>query len=147
MTISFGSKPFQIFSVKELKAVKVGKLCPYCKGKTELVTGDVIYPHRTDLYKKYFWICKPCDAYVGTHPGTDKPLGRLADENLRSAKRRAHAAFDPLWKSGKMTRKQAYQWLADQMQIAVEDCHIGWFDERLCLEVIEHSWKYQRGDK
>ena len=30
------------------------------------------------------YICKPCDAYVGVHKGTDKALGRLANKELRS---------------------------------------------------------------
>ena len=31
-------------------------------------------------------------AYVGVHKGTDKPLGRLANAELRYWKKRAHAA-------------------------------------------------------
>jgi hypothetical protein len=36
---------------------------------------------------------------VGCHKGTTKPLGRLADAELREWKKRAHAAFDPVWQA------------------------------------------------
>ena len=39
-----------------------------------------------------------------------------------------HAAFDPLWKRGAMTRNEAYKALAEAMQIDYDDCHIGMFD-------------------
>lgn len=64
------------------------------------------------------------------------PLGRLANAELRQAKRAAHAAFDPLWQSRRMSRRSAYAWLAQQLGIAVEDCHIGMFDTESCQRVI-----------
>lgn len=80
----------------------------------------------------------PCDAYVGCHVGSDwKPLGRLANAALRKLKIQAHTAFDPLWKTGSMTRTQAYAWLADQMRLQVRETHIGYFDNEQCREVIK----------
>lgn len=77
--------------------------CPYYGGKPEQVRGDKIYPHRPDLHSKTFLLCAPCQAWVGCYrDGT--PLGRLANAGLHRNKMAAHAAFDPLWKSGKMTR-------------------------------------------
>lgn len=61
--------------------------CPYCGKDSVLVNGHVIYPHRPDLLEKKFYWCKPCDAYVGCHPGTANPLGRLANAELRRANR------------------------------------------------------------
>jgi len=58
--------------------------CDYCQQQAKLVTGDIIYPHRPDLYSKKIWHCEPCRAWVGTHKGTVKPLGRLANAELRS---------------------------------------------------------------
>ncbi|MDS4028615.1 MAG: zinc-finger-containing protein [Candidatus Contendobacter sp.] len=111
-------------------------LCPYCGAVAGKVNGRVIYPHRPDLYHKAFYQCPPCDAYVECHPGTDRPLGRLANAELRRAKSAAHAAFDPLWKQGPWTRKQAYSWLAKQLGIAAEECHIGHFDIEQCRRVV-----------
>jgi hypothetical protein len=112
-------------------------VCPYCGKLSQLVGGDRIYPHRKDLYSKKFYLCDPCNAYVGCHQGTQKPLGRLANKELRNAKMQAHRAFDPIWKSGQLSRSQAYAWLADRLGIPGDECHIGMFDVETCLEVVK----------
>jgi hypothetical protein len=110
--------------------------CPYCLKPAKLVGGNVIYPHRHDLFDKKFYLCSPCNAYVGCHPGTDKPLGRLADKELREAKSAAHRVFDPLWKSKKMKRSHAYGLLAGKLGISKAKCHIGMFDVETCKRVV-----------
>lgn len=110
--------------------------CPYCGKEAILVTGQVIYPHRTDLYEKKFWQCLPCGAYVGCHSGGTTALGRLANAELRKAKMAAHAAFDPIWQSEEMTRSEAYAWLAKTLGIGIDDCHVGMFDVALCNRII-----------
>ena len=111
--------------------------CPYCDRQSVLVSGAKLYPHRRDLVHKQFYECEPCAAYVGCHPDSAKPMGRLANAELRAAKQRAHAAFDPLWKSGERSRIQAYAWLAEQLGIARQNCHIGMFDVHQCEQVVE----------
>lgn len=112
--------------------------CQYCGNPAELVTGAVIYPRRDDLHAKRFWRCAPCRAYVGCHdPGNGygdgtRPLGVLANAELREAKKAVHAVLDPLWRSGRMSRKRAYRWLAERMQLRVEDCHVGHFSVEQC---------------
>ena len=113
--------------------------CPYCRAEAPLVDGTVVYPHRPDLASLRFYRCTPCDAHVGCHKGTTTPLGRLANAELRKAKQRAHAAFDPLWKGGKrkLSRSAAYSWLAKAMQMMPADCHIGMMDVGQCQRVVE----------
>lgn len=118
-------------------------ICPYCAAESQLVTGALLYPHRNDLWSLHFWHCAPCDAYVGCHKkglghgdGT-RPLGRLANAELRRAKNQAHAAFDPLWKNRKIRRRDAYDWLAKQLGLPVDRTHIGDFDVETCLRVVE----------
>ena len=125
-------------------------ICPYCGKTAVLVSGTHIYPHRRDLYALRFWACDPCSAYVGCHKagawmyvGGEKilsngtlPLGRLANAALRREKSAAHAAFDPLWKTGRMRRREAYSWLAKQLGIRFDDCHIGEFDVERCRAVV-----------
>jgi hypothetical protein len=110
--------------------------CPYCDKPAKLVTGSKIYPHRVDLFSKKFYLCESCDAYVGCHKSTDKPLGRLANKELRALKMKAHEAFDPRWRSGEMTRSDAYAWLAGELGVSKSNCHIGMFDEVMCQAVI-----------
>lgn len=114
-------------------------ICDYCQRPAPLVTGCAIYPHRPDLFARRFYQCVPCDAYVGTHRDSKDamPLGRLANSTLRAAKKRAHAAFDPLWQSARMKRKDAYGALARELGIAFRDCHIGMFNESQCAAVVE----------
>lgn len=119
-------------------------ICPYCRETSVLWSkSDRIY--RRDYGPVYVcWNFPECDAYVGCHPGTTKPLGRLANRELREAKKRAHAHFDPLWRAKiqfghrkKAARGAAYKWLAAQLGIAFEDCHIGMFDVAQCEAVVK----------
>lgn len=130
----------------------VAPVCDYCYAMSELVTGADIYPHRPDLKDKRHYRCEPCGAWVGCHPGTLNPLGRLANAELRAAKQRAHAAFDPLWKakiikegiSQGEARGKAYLWLAAELGIPKDDCHIGMFDLVTCQRVVEVCAPYRR---
>ncbi|MCI2234019.1 DUF3268 family zinc-finger domain-containing protein [Escherichia coli] len=112
--------------------------CDYCNTATRLAKGNEIYPHRPDLASLNFYLCDSCGAYVGCHKNGDgkRPLGRVANAELRKAKSKAHAAFDPLWKSGKITRGAAYSALAKSMGIYKEQCHIGMFDVEQCEYVV-----------
>lgn len=110
-------------------------LCDYCGTIAILVGGARIYPHRKDLYKKKFWLCETCGAYVSTR-NNYTPLGRLANSELRMERRRAHKAFDPLWQNGTQSRSEAYRWLSKKMEIPIDQCHIGLFDLDMCKKVI-----------
>lgn len=116
-------------------------ICPYCNQESELVDGTVMYPHRPDLSSLLFYLCHNCEASIGCHKGTSRPLGRLANKELRQYKMKAHAEFDPLWQDGSMTRTQAYELLAKEMQLNPDDCHIGMFDVDDCKKVIEIAAK------
>jgi hypothetical protein len=115
-------------------------LCAYCHNPAELL------PDSTPLYGKDYgpvWRCELCKAWVGVHKGTTRPLGRLANAELRVLKQRAHAAFDPIWKSGLMNRGDAYAWLSDQLGIELKDTHVGMMDEQQCLlvETVALWWR------
>lgn len=117
--------------------------CPYCEQRAKFVDSKVIYGRSYGMV----YYCKPCDAYVGVHKGTDKPLGRLANKELRRWKNAAHAAFDPVWQTGRMKRPQAYKWLSEQMGYAPEKTHIGMFDVHECKRVIQICTAYLGGLK
>ena len=102
--------------------------CPYCGNESIKSTGDIVYPHREDLKDKVFYECLPCEARVGCHNGTDKPLGSLANLELRRVRSAAHGFFDPLWKKGFMTRDNAYVALAFELNIPFKFAHIGQFN-------------------
>lgn len=116
--------------------------CPYCRRSPVLVRGDVIYPGRADLKGLSFWQCAPCVAYVGCHKAGNgfgdgtRPLGTLANAELRLARNKAHAAFDPIWRSAEMNRRKAYAWLASHLGLSVKRVHIAEFDLERCSKVI-----------
>lgn len=90
------------------------------------------------------YLCRPCQAWVGVHRGTDKALGRLANAELREWKKNAHAAFDPIWKeavkrgAGKVeARKNAYSWLTEQFGTTYQ-IHIGHSDVDDCKKIVAH---------
>jgi len=60
-----------------------------------------------------------------------------ATKEVRDARKRAHAAFDPLWKDGDISRGTLYKQLASFMGLTNDRCHIGYFDEAQCDRVIE----------
>lgn len=49
------------------------------------------------------YLCRPCNAYVGCHNNTRKPLGTMADAETREWRKKAHAVIDLIWKSKKMS--------------------------------------------
>ncbi len=116
--------------------------CDYCGRRAEYVDSSVIYGKSYGM----IYLCRPCRAYVGVHDGTNKPLGRLADAELREWKKRAHAAFDPIWQYGRFRRKRnaAYAWLAGKMGLAKEETHIGMFDVSQCKQVIQIMYDERR---
>lgn len=109
--------------------------CPYCGKQAEYVDSKIIYHGRS---YGMIYICRPCDAYVGVHDGTDVPKGSLANARVRYWRRLAHAAFDPLWQSGKFYRRRgaAYTWLSEKLGLPKEETHIGMFDVDNCKKVI-----------
>lgn len=111
-------------------------ICPYCKEPAKLVGGQELYPHRKDLYSKKFYQCEPCEAHVGCHPNTEKPLGSMANSRLRKLRMAAHQSFDPIWKEHHwLSRREAYDWLAKELRISTDDCHIGKMNEDQCSMV------------
>lgn len=125
---------------KKEKLICEGKICPYCSSKTVYVDSLEVYDRSYGM----IYLCRPCKAWVGVHTGTKKALGRIADLELRQAKKETHFYFDKLWaekmKSGftkNAARGKAYKWLAFNLGIPAEEAHVGWFDLKMCRKAIE----------
>jgi hypothetical protein len=116
--------------------------CPYCHNDAELVHSSVIYGYKDKNYGM-FWLCVPCDAYVGTHKNSSfhAPLGRLANKELRRWKQNAHAVFDPIWKDHRrpdcVSRKAAYAIMAKLLGLPKDKAHIGKLDIEQCKKLVE----------
>ncbi len=91
--------------------------CCKCSKSVEarLTDGSEIYPHRPDLYSLPYWVCDSCGNFVGCHHKTTnrtRPLGVIPTPEIKAERRKIHALIDPLWKSGKMHRKEVYKQLS-----------------------------------
>lgn len=125
-----------------------GAKCPYCKGDTDLVDSIEVYQESHGL----IYICRPCQAWVGVHQGTDTSLGTVAKKSLRTLRHEAHLVFDPLWQhkkkltglSTKGVRVKAYRWLRELLDIDKTEAHIGYLNESQCRIVIEECKKYYK---
>jgi len=117
-------------------------ICPECGRKGTLRDSSIVYGRS---YGR-IWYCDCIDGgvYVGCHRDTSMPMGNMANASLRALRKRAHAAFDPIWRKGQMPRLEAYSWLAARMSIPVDRCHIAMFDEEQC-EMAERIARYRRG--
>jgi hypothetical protein len=118
----------------------VALLCDYCNRPAKLVTKTYVgYPARR------LWTCDACDAWVGCFPQSDVPLGTLANAELRSLRQEAHRVFDVLWKEKavragmppRQARTLAYAWLAEQLGLPPEACHMAKMREADVRRVIE----------
>lgn len=92
--------------------------CVGCADRVQarLTDGSEIYPHRQDLFDLPFWKCDKCNNYVGCHHKTKartKPLGNIPTPKMRNARKHIHAIIDPIWQSGKMSRKEVYEEISE----------------------------------
>ncbi len=110
--------------------------CPFCNSRVSIVDSAKIYGRSYG----FIYLCSAypnCDARVGCHPGTIKPLGTLADKELRRWRSLAHRQFDPLWQLGVFkTRDAAYKWLSKTMKLPLRNTHIAMFNIRQCQRAI-----------
>lgn len=108
--------------------------CPYCQSPVKAVENKVIFRKPFGEWP-YIYLCqnRECQAHVGMHPGTNIPLGTLANTATRKARVRAKDLFQGyLMGVCKMTRSEAYGWLAARLNIPVASCHFAWFDLNTC---------------
>lgn len=115
--------------------------CPYCNSSAIQVTGREIYPQRSDLYSRAFWCCSNGHppAYVGCHPGTNRPLGTLADGLLREIRSQTHVLYDRLWQEQHFTRSQCYALLSAHLKLPLDQTHIAMFDAAQCRSTMRFA--------
>ena len=80
-------------------------------------------------------------ACCGLHSWDGKPL---VDEATHRARRKAHDAFDHLWKSGAVRRKRAYALLREELGITSAECHMALMPRELAERVplaVDRIWK------
>lgn len=118
--------------------------CNRCQHIVEIRTHREVYGRS---YGEWPWIyvCPRCGARVGMHPFTAIPLGTLADEVTREARKGAKVVFETLWRpeGAPMTRSEAYAWLATQLGITLAECHFGMFEVPSCERALLVCMEYR----
>ena len=113
--------------------------CNLCSGRVIYTTNDRVYGKRYG--SGYCYYCTKCGAYVGTHgPRPRDALGLLADEQMRKAKIACHDIFDSKWRKHVKAHKKRddlYYWLAQKLDIPLDECHFGWFDIDMLIKAYQ----------
>lgn len=140
-------------AVKRVKnSVSVPDSCPVCEGR------EVRYARHAEIYygREYGdwpWalLCDGCRAYVGLHPFTGIPLGTLANEVTREARKQAKTCFYAYMRNANKSRSEAYADLAEAMGVPFAKCHFGWFDQARCRDaqtaLLQMTMKTTKGRK
>lgn len=109
--------------------------CRYCAGQVKLINNSKIYGREYGDWP-FMYRCEDCHAYVGLHPNTDVPLGTVATHQLRKDRMASKDLFHKVKHAKGLSRTLAYQWLAGKLDIPVEQCHFGWFEQDDCVRVV-----------
>ena len=122
--------------------MKIPKICEYCGGK--VILTDAVVVCSKNAGKVY--LCTNCNAYVFAHKDSNRPMGTLANTVLRLKRQEAHRIFDAAWKMKNFTRSEAYEQLAECMDIPKHRTHIAFFNVEQCDKVIRicQEWEQKK---
>lgn len=85
--------------------------CPYCGRMAVLRPAKHVYGSQNLDPGNYLYVCSgypSCDSYIGVHKKTMRPMGTLANGDLRHKRIEAHRALNQVVNSGIMTKKGIY---------------------------------------
>lgn len=90
------------------------------------------------LLRELFYYCPKCKA-TASITEDNKIYGTFANKKTRELRNKAHKTFDKLWSGDKfnITRSQAYDWLAAELIIDRELCHISYMGDSMLLQVVK----------
>ncbi|MDR9889879.1 zinc-finger-containing protein [Pseudenterobacter timonensis] len=137
MDIKTPSNPSRKATARVKNPLPAPTQCHHCSGLVRIGTHEEVYGRDYSDWP-YVYLCEGCGAYVGLHPFTAIPLGTLADKRTREARKSCKLPFERIWRSGRMSRTEAYKWLADKMGIPTDECHFGWFSAEQCQTAMTH---------
>ena len=87
--------------------------------RAKMVSGNIVYPRSRQLAHDKFWMCNSCKNFVGCHKNANKnklkPLGVIANKELKQARIVIHELIDPIWKEEKLKRGEVYALISSQL--------------------------------
>ena len=90
--------------------MKVPTICRYCGGPVRLIPASLVFGASTERLgqeNEMLYQCQNCNARVGCHKGTTRPLGDVANEMLRLKRMETHRVFDEMWRRRNWSRREA----------------------------------------
>lgn len=99
--------------------------CPYCGRMAVLRPAKHVYGSQNLDPGNYLYVCSgypSCDSYIGVHKKTMRPMGTLANGDLRHKRIEAHRALNQVVNSGIMTKKGIYIWLQNRFGLREKIC-------------------------
>ena len=114
-------------------------ICPYCKAKAVLRPASTVYGVSARSAGRHLYVCSnwpKCDAYVSAHRRDKRPMGNLANGDLRHKRILAHKALDEYRKLTHMEKWAVYIWLQGKLGMSENQLHIAKFSEEMCDQVI-----------
>jgi len=60
----------------------------------------------------------------------------LVDKTTHDLRKLVHSKFDPIWKNGVMTRREAYKKLSKKLSIPFEKCHFKMMDKEMLSRAL-----------
>lgn len=82
------------------------------------------------------YVCPGCKGSL-TAEANGKPRGVPGTKETREWRRRAHTAFDRLWREGGVSRSAAQRWLATELGIARKRCHFSYMQTPMLKRVVK----------
>lgn len=95
--------------------------CVECDKNVEpkVVSGSMVYPNSPKLAHDRFWMCNHCKNFIGCHKNANKnkmkPLGVIANKELKQARIKIHQLIDPIWQNDKMKRGEVYAIISKEL--------------------------------
>ena len=112
--------------------------CPYCGAPAICRPASTIHGACTWQKGSYLYLCSrwpACDSYVAAHKKDHRPMGSLANKNLRRKRIQAHQALEELRQDRHMEKWAIYLWLQGKLQMDPDKVHISMFSEEMCDRV------------
>lgn len=125
-------------------------LCPYCNRKARLITGKQLYRSIKRIKHYRFWRCDSCDAHAKCSRD-GKPIGSLANAELRQLRRKAHDLMEWIVASGTMDESELHKMLCQSVGRKSKRVMLVHYSKDDCqaivdlLEPIQHDLRPEGG--
>ena len=113
--------------------------CPYCNSPAILRPAGTVYGRNVKTKGSHLYVCShwpECDAYVAAHKSDNRPMGTLANGDLRHKRILAHKAMEEYRAKPRMDKWGLYLWLQGKLNLDSRHAHVGMFTEEQCDRVM-----------